>query len=362
MPPNNWKQWLKLTKKQLKQLRRSLDDELQGLLERNLPPTSRSLVRIPVPVRQVYPVRNNYRNFSTTTRTLSRRPDASGKTITPNAKTVGGSFVRSSVLSNFGGMQRCPRGVPRGLFSNWNMTTAKYAYGRAYSTSAIKITHDAVQNMAISLRCFFNLWGDFLPSGQDSSFESVPLSPSYSVQQVGKGGASLLRDQELYSMIQQHKQEVPDEFQVEQTGCMVEFKLPELDLSFLPVMVFACEESMNSWTREMARYKDKLMRLEENVRKIYDQYGSLPLSFDRNKIRIHFPNLTVQETERLLRDASITLGIVLLESDILSETNDEFMNSTEHCLGNDSATEHSPYFPILSSASESEFSLISSAG
>lgn len=57
MTPNSWRQWAKLTKKQLRQLGRAIDEEISGVIDRHLPRATGRLVKtpVPVPVRQTPP-------------------------------------------------------------------------------------------------------------------------------------------------------------------------------------------------------------------------------------------------------------------------------------------------------------------
>ena len=363
MPPNNWKQWIKLTRKQLKQLRRSLDDELQSLVERNFPRPHGSLVRVPVPVRpqrpqNPFPVGNGFRSYHT----------ASGRS-TKFSTNVGArisTFSSSSTIlnGNFASI-RCPRGVPRGLFTNWNMTSSRFSGGkRLYSTASIKFTHDAVNNMCVSLRCFFSQFDELIPQTKDEKVHRMCATSCALPKRLDPQGISLAHTMEVYQMIQQHKKELAGEYDqrevcFDRVGTVVEFKFPELDVAALPAMAFASEETLNGWQKEMIVFNNKLKLLEQCVRSIHDHYGSLPICFDTRSVQIRFPNLTISETETLLRDLGITLGIVYLEED---KDLDDVLSTVSLESSRDDVTSMvgSDFFPISLQQFDTSYSVISS--
>ncbi|CAR30134.1 Spg5p [Lachancea thermotolerans CBS 6340] len=368
MSANSWRQWLKLTKRQLKQIRQTLDDEIQTVLERNIPRPQKSLVRIPVSTRPSAGFRNGSRYIHTQTQNVARG--------TGNAQSVGyarsvqgGARGTRPVLSSFNGMYRAPGGVPRGLFSNWNMTTSRFKSGRAYSTSAIKITHDAVQNLSISLRCFYNLWDDFLPANESADCQRVPLQACQAPKRsLGAREVSTVRAMEVFRMIQAHKQDLPPSIleELDAMGCVVQFELPHLDMSTMPSMVFASDEALNEWRDKMVACHAKLRHIEESVRKIYEHYGALPLEFGESFVRVRFPNITAPEAEILMRDLGLTLGLVLPEPQPSTEPSSspecfEYCSnfSASYCGSSRCASQ---FAPVLSTPSESSFSVLSSQG
>ncbi|CUS23117.1 LAQU0S08e02498g1_1 [Lachancea quebecensis] len=368
MSANSWRQWLKLTKRQLKQIRQTLDDEIQTVLERNIPRPQKSLVRIPVSSRPSAGFKNGSRYIHTQTRNVAR--STSNAPRAGYARSVqGGAVGARPVFSSFNGMYRAPGGVPRGLFSNWNMTTSRFKSGRAYSTSAIKITHDAVQNLSISLRCFYNLWDDFLPANESGDYQRVPLQAcQVSKRSFGAREVSTVRAMEVFRMIQAHKQDLPPSVleELDAMGCVVEFELPHLDMSTMPSMVFASDEALNEWRDKMMVCHTKLRSIEESVRKIYEHYGALPLEFGERFVRVRFPNITAPEAEMLMRDLGLTLGLVLpepqpsVEPSPSSECFDCYSSvSASYC---DSGRCASQFAPVLSTPSESSFSIVSSQG
>lgn len=367
MSAGAWKQWLKLTKRQIKQLRQTVDEEIQNVLERNLPRPQRSLVRVPVTVRQGAGFKRGSRYLHTEAQKLEK-----GAQSLRLAQSGQGARTRISgtrpVFASFNGAYRAPSGVPRGLYSNWNMTTSRFATGRAYSTSAIKITHDAVQNLSVSLRCFYNLWDDFLPKNSSTDCQRVSLQPaSQTGKSLGAHQISAVRAMEVCRMIQAHKEDLPQTImgESEAMGCVVKFELPHLDMTTMPSMVLACDEALDEWRDKMVACHTKLRKIEESVRTIYEHYGALPLEFDERFVSVRFPNLSVLETELLMRDLGLTLGLVLPEpyqESALSPEPDD-IHSDFDFLGSRYASSSrcaSQFAPVLSTPSESSFSILSS--
>ncbi|SCU92962.1 LANO_0E02652g1_1 [Lachancea nothofagi CBS 11611] len=366
MSTNSLRQWLKLVRREAKQLRQTLDDELQTVLERNIPRPRKSLVRVPVSVKPGISLKNSNRFIHTSSQEYARDLQTANRALGNSAPRFASAGKRT-VLGGFNGAYRAPKGVPRGLFTNWNMTTTRFTSGRAYSTSAIKITHDAVQNIAISLRCFYNLWDDIVPSKKGSTKNGLPLRTSnVGNKQLGAKDVSALRTMEVCRMIETHKQELAlgEVSESETMGCFVEFKMPRLDMSNMPTVVFASDEALNKWRDELAACNQKLRKIEESVRTIYDNYGALPLEFGEKFVRFRFPNLTMLEAEVLMRDLGLTLGLVLPErydtncstEEPLDDLSTAFCDAGGHC---------SEYSSVLSSSSPSEthfseFSILSS--
>ncbi|SCU91935.1 LADA_0F13102g1_1 [Lachancea dasiensis] len=371
MSANTLRQWLKVARKQAKQLRQSLDDELQGFLEKNIPKPQRSLVRLPVAVNRRPPFRHGNRFVHTSAKGGVNPPHASPpfRNQSPRFTSCGGN----TLLASFNSTYRAPKGTPRGLFTNWNMNTARFTNGRAYSTSAIRITHDAVQNMAISLRCFYNLWDDYLLGNglDDKTKLKSRVSNFVNNGNLSPKGVSLLRTKELCRMIEDHKQELGyDNFKPgEEMGCVVEFQMPCLEMAAMPSMVFASDEALDMWHEELAAYNIKIRTIEESVRTIYEHYGALPLEFDKRSVRVRFPNITTYEAEMLMRDLGLTLGLVLPaerhsgSQGYLNERHGSYVIPREDVEQNPGG-EFAPVLssPSLSASQYSGFSLLSSYG
>lgn len=308
MSSKGWEQWLKLARKQLRHLGRTLDQELGNVLERHLPSQTGRLARVRVPVRstpQRFPVRgSNYRAFHQLTGAAARNGSAR---LTANIPSASG-------VSLFSSGSRFPRGTPRGLFTNWNMTSSRFS-GRMYSTASINFTHEAVSNLSLSVRCFFNaLDGSALSQGNGKRANVKSFVSNESPAKLSRKDISLIRDMELFEMIHEHKAE-SSYAGSEKVGCHVEFEMPELKLeSFVPSVTFADPSTLNTLNQEVLNYTTKIKDIESAVRRICDGYGALPLTLEANRLRIHFPNLTMLETEKLIIELGVTLGSVHYES------------------------------------------------
>lgn len=329
MSSKDWRQWLKLTKKQLRQLGRTIDQELGNVLERHMPAHAGRMMKVPVPVRNTpvrFPVRNiTYRNFHQ----IARSSESLGRQQLTRNISQGKNSVRSGVTL-FSSGSRVPNGTPRGLFTNWNMTSSRFSSGRMYSTASIKFTHEAVNNMSISLRCFFNSLSGFKPTDQSTQVRMKSfMEPSSKLS--GKD-ISLIREMEVFDMIANHKTECLYAGSESETfGAFVEFQMPKLDLeNVVPAMVFVNDSIVDDLQDEIARYTKSSKELQEAVRRIYENYGSLPLTFEGGRLRIHFPNLTMIEAEKLIVDLGITLGCVYPDH----ERRDAGPNKDDNILSN----------------------------
>lgn len=345
MSSKSWGQWLKVTKKQLRQLGRTIDQELGNVLERHLPSRAGRVANIRVPVRSTpvrFPVRNggNYRAFHQLTGSLTR-----GRGF-PLAQNV----VPRPGVSLFSSGSRFPRSTPRGLFTNWNMSSIRSS-GRMYSTASIKFTHEAVSNLSLSLRCFFNSVDGCMPT---QNCKHVNANPVVWTQRVGKLSSrdiSLIRDMEMFEMINEHRGEClhqgPD-----QIGCYVEFKMPQISLkNVVPSVTFADPSTLDMLEQEFKDYTAKLRSIDSAVRRICENYGALPMTLEENRLRVHFPNLTVLETEKLIIELGVTLGHVYLD-DQLQPKSAENILSSYNSVG-DLSTCGLNYSPILSESGSS---------
>ncbi|GAV49691.1 hypothetical protein ZYGR_0P03370 [Zygosaccharomyces rouxii] len=322
MALNSWRQWAKLTKKQLRQLGRVIDEELGGVIERNLPRPNGRLVKVPVPVpvRQAPP---KFRASATTVSTRGYHQSAHqfvrSRLVRTDIRLVK-SVPRVTMSSS---APRVPNGVPRGLFTNWNII-GRNAGQRMYSTASIKFTHEAVNNMAVSLRCFFNSLDGLIPPNNGSQLSGRFPGPVHGQAKLSSRDVSLIRDMELFEMIKYHKNEALLAEGEETVGAYVEFKAPQLDMNkAIPQKTFANSLALDVWRDEIWNYTNELKILERNVRRIYENYGSLPITTTKDSIRIHFPTLTMLETDKLITELEITMGNVYPDpqgppSDILS--------------------------------------------
>lgn len=313
MKPGSWKQWLKLTKKQLRQIGRTIDQELGNVLERNLPNQAGRMVKIPVAVRHTpnkIPLRTIiYRNFH-------QYVGASCRNISRFDLSKGGKFIsqKAQPVSLFSTSSRVPQGAPRGLYTNWNMSSTRFARQRMYSTASINFTHEAASNIAVSMRCLFNSLDDAIPAGKSTAIDGY-CGVNTKLQLPNKLSSrdlSLVRDMEVFEMINDHKEQ--SLFRGNETyGSYIEFELPKLNLgNVVPSTTFVNSKVLSDFGEEISKSTQRLKLLEQSFRKIHDAYGSLPIMVDKNKnaVMIHFPNLTMEETEALITELGIGLGCV----------------------------------------------------
>ncbi|SCV03498.1 LAMI_0H08636g1_1 [Lachancea mirantina] len=353
MASSSWKQWLRLSRRQLKQFRETLNEEIDELLGQRLPNYRQSLVRVPVPVRNGAKEtfkrntgRRNYHNVSQ----RGFRSEFAGKDVFPGQKTgVNTAFQGKSISLGFADVQRRPKGVPRGLFTNWNMNTARFTQGRCYSTASIRITHDAVQNMSVGLRCFFNMWDDSLMNPENAKHTDFLGYRMHQKDRLASINVSTAHAVEVYDMIKTHRQMVPGLADDEQLGCFVEFKFPTLHDESMPAFIFACDGSLSRWNQEISRFELQLREIENCVRCIHQNFGALPVAFDSNSVKVHFPNLSTRELELFLRDLGITRGVIKTDSEVppANPMQNEYVRyETDVSILSDSETESD--FTVLS--------------
>ncbi|QLL31033.1 hypothetical protein HG536_0A08480 [Torulaspora globosa] len=305
MSSKSWGQWLKVAKKQLRHLGRTIDQELGNVLERQLPSRSGTMAKIRVPIRSTparFPVRgSNYRNFH----------QVAGSAVKNDRVRLTSNISSVSVVRLFSSGSKFPRGTPRGLFTNWNIANARFS-GRMYSTASIKFTHEAVSNLSLSLRCFFNaLDGSVLAQGDGKHAGSKPLASSLeSTARLSRKDISLIRDMEVFEMIRNHKADCLYSGS-ERVGCYIEFAMPDFRLkNILPSVSFADPSTLDVLNQEVSNYTTKLKDIESAVRRVCDSYGALPVSLEANRLRIHFPNLTMLEAEKRVTELGVTLGSI----------------------------------------------------
>ncbi|ODV75166.1 Spg5p CYBJADRAFT_160614 [Cyberlindnera jadinii NRRL Y-1542] len=156
---------------------------------------------------------------------------------------------------------------------------------------------------------------------------------------------------------------------VAKLGAYVEFKFPKVELS-IPSVAFMNSEIMGSIEEEFQLIKKQIDTANHNIKLIFENYGSLPIERIGSSVRIHFPNLEAEELERLLIDLNIDDGLVFTmdELDVTMEANtagSELSSSSlsdliEDCVpglvSSESGSEVSSmcdsaeFFPVLSSS------------
>ncbi|AJP40884.1 Spg5p [Saccharomyces cerevisiae YJM1078] len=368
---NNWSMWLRMSRVHLRQITKSLDRTLISLSHGN------------------FSHQYNHNIFVTWWKSLFEASTAfrraSGLTVSPLTRRGIARFDRFRPVANvskFASFPRVPKGAPRGLFTNWNMTTSKILLGqRAYSTSSIKFTQEAVNNMTISLRCFFNSLGGLNQCSHSNSCKAYQNASNVTSKQdhvqpvalkkLSQKDINFIRDLELFK-IMKTQNEVVDEtsaYYMEKPGSYIEFTISEFNvngtfsapLSFLDPSLLADLDEM------IRNYKYELKSIYSSVDMILQNYGSLPITFHRNKIRIHFPNSTVVETEKLIAGLNIATGVIYADTspDISLEgtnlnalVNVDNSGSVWSFVNEPSFPSRSAFSPILSDASYDTYELV----
>ncbi|CAI4048617.1 hypothetical protein SKDZ_13G3170 [Saccharomyces kudriavzevii ZP591] len=362
---SNWSLWLRMSRVQLRQITRSLDRTLIGLSHGR------------------FPLRYNNSIFATWWRSLFDASVAFKRVgsfvISPSAKRGVTRFDHlrpAANVSRFAALSRVPKGVPRGLFTNWNMTTSTRLLGqRAYSTSSIRFTQEAVNNMTISLRCFFNSLNG-LDQCSHSNYSKTFQHASYvdscqndvqpvAFKKLSQKDIKFIRDLELFKIMKTQNQMINESNPcfVEKPGSYIEFTVPEFNVNgtFSVPLSFLNSSLLEELKENISSYNNDLKSIYGTVDMILQNYGSLPVTFHRNKIRIHFPNSTVADTERLIASLNITTGIVYADAslDIASEDarlntliNDDRSTSAWSLVNEASHPDRSAFSPILSEVSD----------
>ncbi|CAI4035662.1 hypothetical protein SMKI_13G3130 [Saccharomyces mikatae IFO 1815] len=366
----NWNMWLRMSQVQLRQITRSLDRTLVGLSHGK------------------FPFRYNHNVLVTWWKGLFDFPTAfmgvKSSTASPLIRRGLTRFDRFRPVANvskFAAMPRVPKGTPRGLYANWNMTASTKLLGqRAYSTSSIKFTQEAVNNMTISLRCFFNSMNGLDQCSHSSYSETFQYAsnafaqqnevPPVAFKKLPQKDINFIRDLELFRVMKVQNQMVdePSACFLEKSGSYIEFTVPEFNvngtssapLSFLnPSLLYDLKETISS-------YKYELESIYRSVEMVLQNYGSLPITLHRKKIRIHFPNSTVMETENLIASLNITTGIIHADTsrDItLEDTNlNDLVNgkstSMWSLVDEPPLPNRSTFSPILSEASDYTYEMV----
>ncbi|EJS44157.1 spg5p [Saccharomyces arboricola H-6] len=364
----NWNMWLRMSRVQLRQIAKSLDRTLIGLSHGK------------------FPLQYNHNIFATWWKSLFdvsvafRR--ASGFATSPLTRrgTAGiDRFKPAANVSRFATLSRVPSGAPRGLFTNWNMTTSTRLLGqRAYSTSSIKFTQEAVNNMTISLRCFFDSLDGLDKCSHSKPFQhACNFKPEKNDEQpvafktLSQKDINFIRDLELFKVMKAQNQMVNESspYFVEKSGSYIEFTVPEFNVNATASvpLSFLNPSLLGNLNEMITSYNNDLKSIYGSVDMILQNYGSLPITFHRNKIRIHFPNSVVTETEKLIAGLNITTGIIYADTsrDITFENtrlsalvNDDKSTSTWSLVDESSLANKSAFSPVLSEASDDTYELI----
>lgn len=156
---------------------------------------------------------------------------------------------------------------------------------------------------------------------------------------------------------------------VERSGSYIEFIVTEFNLngtSSAPLS-FLNPSLLGDLDEIITNYKNELKSIYSSVDMILQNYGSLPTTFHRNKIRIHFPNSTVVETEKLIASLNITTGIIYADAspDISLEgaklnalVNDDKSTGTWTFIDEPPFPARNAFSPILSEASDDTYEFV----
>ena len=368
---NNWSMWLRMSRVHLRQITKSLDRTLIVLSHGK------------------FPLRYNHNIFITWWKSLfdasvafRRANSFNASPFTRRGITIFDRFKPVANVSKFATLPRVPKGTPRGLFTNWNMTTSKKLLGqRAYSTSSIKFTQEAVNNMTISLRCFFNSLDGLDQCSQSNhskafhNTSNVTSKQNYvqpvAFKKLSQKDINFIRDLELFKIMKTQNQVVDETnaYLVERSGSYIEFIVTEFNLngtSSAPLS-FLNPSLLGDLDEIITNYKNELKSIYSSVDMILQNYGSLPTTFHRNKIRIHFPNSTVVETEKLIASLNITTGIIYADAspDISLEgaklnalVNDDKSTGTWTFIDEPPFPARNAFSPILSEASDDTYEFV----
>lgn len=360
MVANRLRNLVSLTREAVRDARQVIDELVNSLGPRPRPQPA--LVRVPVRNQRVprFPG-GNKRHFSTTTAFRATAAINSLKQPAPRfIKPIGNNIAGK--LWPYSAFRRPAIGkgpLPSGLYRNFvNLNS------RNFSTFGGTASREAVQNLTASLRCFFNNGGDLILSTKMSQKPSNFISYH--------GCASQSEASQTFALARTESTEISN------VGSYVEFALPKLQLN-IPSMSFINSEIIESIDSDLALVKKQIDEIHEQIQLVFDSYGSLPLERRNDSLRIHFPNLDVQEVEKLLIELGINKGMVFANdvigapemtrnsSSLSSLTEEEFSSLSELIenavpdlisTGSETTVESREFFPILSSSevthSESE--------
>lgn len=96
-------------------------------------------------------------------------------------------------------------------------------------------------------------------------------------------------------------------------NCVVSFEIPRFQTS-LPGMTFMDASVLQDFAKEVKLTNEKVSRILTDLTSISDTFGSLPVSFKDNIIKVFFTNCDKVKTEMLLRDLGVTTGVIQEDS------------------------------------------------
>lgn len=195
--------------------------------------------------------------------------------------------------------------------------------------------------MTVSLRCFFNSL-DGLDQCSHSTYSKTFQHASNSKSQqthaqpvtskkLSQKDISFIRDLELFKIMKTQNQMINESSPLfaEKSGSYIEFTVPEFNVneSASVPMSFLDPALLGDLNEKITNYNSDLKLIYDSVDMILQNYGSLPTTFHRNKIRIHFPNSTVIETEKLIAGLYITTGIIYADTSLDITLEDSKLNA-----------------------------------
>ncbi|CCH44875.1 Stationary phase protein 5 [Wickerhamomyces ciferrii] len=359
MVANRLRNLVSLTRGAVRDARQALDELINSLGPRPQP----ALVRVPVRNTRGprFPVPNGRRGFSTSARALRSTTTTFGNNFIKTPRFTKPTSNIAGKLWPYSAFRRPAIGkgpFPSGLYRNFvNLNS------RQFSTFGGNVSREAVQNLTTSLRCFLNNGGDLVLSSKMSKGGN-PSSISY------HGCASTNEAPQTFQMARTESTDI------QTIGAFVEFTLPKLELS-IPSMSFINSEILETIESDLETIKYEINEIQKQVQLISDTYGALPLERRKDAILIHFPNLDVEEVEKLLIELGIDKGIVYsndinanevepeltrsssstsytsLSDDELSSLSDMVENAIPDLISTgseESSIESREFFPILSSS------------
>lgn len=287
MAPSNWLKWVDTTKRQIRQLGRTIDARLTGLANGRIGGSNESSLlrrRIPIPIR--VPVRNSM-GTGLFNRYLFQKNQFIRALGTQLRVPISIRLFSYDTFRN-GDNGFAKNNVPRGLYQNWNMVTPTrlLEWKLLYSTASIRYTKEAIKMLKASL--------SWAPNSLKKSIEDYK---TFKMMDTGRGS-------------------------------FLEFKLPKINQ--IESVTFLNENVVDQWQEILSGNMKQLKEIQDSINQVFQQYGSLPVSTSADgNIQIHFPNTNAFETEALVADIGVTNGIVYSqepnqsneETDILSNWN-----------------------------------------
>lgn len=319
MATQNWKQFIIMTKLQIGNAARILKNDATRLLRVLIWRNERYIISEHAPV--------DFFNQSQVLKFGSKRQFFSWSTNGSNwyskfniFRTQAWGKSTNTRLSSFRSSYRIQKGMPKGLYKNWNISLDPNFVGqKMYSTASVRFTHEAANNITIPLRCFFSSWDDkqLRKVRKNNPSYMIPSVSSYKI--LSSQEINLFRDYQIMNMIKGQKTSYSYPCK-ESVGSYVEFKFLEVDPEIqLPDLCFATDDVLHKWRRSLELQSKRLQEIENCVMQIISTYGNLPLSFTKDSVKVYFLNRSTVETELLLIDLGIEIGLVNAE-EVLTET------------------------------------------